>query len=83
MTLVWTFGLMLLFAVGGANPAIPEMHRVAVDVQHGMSRRIGGDVGDVRIDRHSCLLCEPPAAAIEPFAALPLFKQDWFRFRSG
>jgi chromate transporter len=27
---------MSLFAVGGANSAIPEMHRVAVDVQHWM-----------------------------------------------
>src|SRR5437879_1936822 len=34
LTLAWTFGLMSLFAVGGANAAIPEMHRVAVDVQH-------------------------------------------------
>jgi chromate transporter len=34
LTLLWTFGLMSLFAVGGANSAIPEMHRVAVDVQH-------------------------------------------------
>jgi chromate transporter len=32
--LVWTFGLMSLFAVGGANAAIPEMHRVAVDIRH-------------------------------------------------
>jgi chromate transporter len=31
-SLVWTFGLMSLFAVGGANAAIPEMHRIAVDV---------------------------------------------------
>jgi chromate transporter len=37
LTLVWTFGLMSLFAVGGANSAIPEMHRVAVDVQHWMT----------------------------------------------
>jgi chromate transporter len=36
-TLAWTFGLMSLFAVGGANSAIPEMHRVAVDVHHWMS----------------------------------------------
>jgi chromate transporter len=36
-TLAWTFGLMSLFAVGGANSAIPEMHRVAVDVRHWMS----------------------------------------------
>ncbi len=34
LTLLWTFALMSLFAVGGANSAIPEMHRVAVDVQH-------------------------------------------------
>jgi len=34
LTLAGTFGLMSLFAVGGANSAIPEMHRVAVDVQH-------------------------------------------------
>jgi len=36
-TLIWTFALMSLFAVGGANSAIPEMHRVAVDVQHWMN----------------------------------------------
>jgi chromate transporter len=36
-TLVWTFGLMSLFAVGGANSAIPEMHRVAVDVHRWMT----------------------------------------------
>jgi chromate transporter len=28
------FALMSLFAIGGANSAIPEMHRLAVDVQH-------------------------------------------------
>jgi chromate transporter len=43
-TLVLTFGLMSLFAVGGANSAIPEMHRVAVDVRHWMSDRQFGDV---------------------------------------
>jgi chromate transporter len=37
MTLAWTFGLMSLLAIGGANSTIPEMHRVAVDVQHWMS----------------------------------------------
>ena len=36
-SLVWTFGLMSLFAVGGANSAIPEMHRVAVEVRHWMT----------------------------------------------
>ena len=33
------FALLSLFAVGGANAAIPEMHRVAVDVMHWMSDR--------------------------------------------
>ena len=35
--LISTFGLMSLFAVGGANSAIPEMHRIAVDVHHWMT----------------------------------------------
>ena len=43
-TLVWTFGLMSLFAVGGANSDIPEMHRVAVDVQHWMTDKQFADV---------------------------------------
>jgi len=36
-TLFGYFALLSLFAVGGANAAIPEMHRVAVDVMHWMS----------------------------------------------
>lgn len=43
-TLAWTFGLMSLFAVGGALSAIPEMHRVAVDVNHWMSERQFADM---------------------------------------
>ena len=43
-TLVWTFGLMSLFAVGGANSAIPEMHRIAVDVQHWMNDKQFADI---------------------------------------
>ena len=43
-TLVWTFGLMSLFAVGGANSAIPEMHRIAVDVHHWMDDKQFADV---------------------------------------
>jgi chromate transporter len=43
-TLLWTFGLMSLFAVGGANSAVPEMHRIAVDVQHWMSDKQFADV---------------------------------------
>jgi chromate transporter len=36
--------LMSLFAVGGANSAIPEMHRIAVDVQHWMTDKQFADV---------------------------------------
>src|SRR6202163_1058593 len=43
-TLAWTFGLMSLFAVGGANSAGPEMHRVAVDVQHWMTDKQFADI---------------------------------------
>jgi chromate transporter len=43
-SLVLTFGLMSLFAVGGANSAIPEMHRVAVDVRHWMTDKQFADV---------------------------------------
>jgi chromate transporter len=43
-TLAWTFGLMSLFAVGGANSAIPEMHRVAVDVHHWLNDKQFADV---------------------------------------
>jgi chromate transporter len=42
--LIWTFGLMSLFAVGGANAAIPEMHRIAVDVQHWLTDKQFADV---------------------------------------
>ena len=43
-TLAWTFGLMSLFAVGGANSAIPEIHRIVVDVRHWMSDQQFSDV---------------------------------------
>ena len=43
-TLLWTFGMLSLFAVGGALSAIPEMHRVAVDVNHWMSDRQFADM---------------------------------------
>ncbi len=36
-TLITTFGLMSLFAVGGAAAAVPEMHRIAVEVHHWMT----------------------------------------------
>ena len=44
LTLAWTFGVMSLFAVGGANAAIPEIHRIAVDVRHWISDRQFADV---------------------------------------
>lgn len=33
------FALMSLFAIGGANSAIPEMHRLVVEVRHWMTDR--------------------------------------------
>jgi chromate transporter len=39
-----TFATMSLFAVGGANSAIPEMHRVAVEVRHWLTDRQFADV---------------------------------------
>lgn len=38
------FALLSLFAVGGANAAIPEMHRVAVELMHWMSDRQFADM---------------------------------------
>jgi chromate transporter len=38
------FALLSLFAVGGANAAIPEMHRVAVDVMQWMNDRQFADM---------------------------------------
>jgi len=43
-TLAWTFGLMSLFAVGGANAAIPEVHRVAVEVHHWLTDKQFADI---------------------------------------
>ena len=43
-SLIVTFGLMSLFAVGGANAAIPEMHRIAVEVHHWMTDREFADI---------------------------------------
>jgi chromate transporter len=43
-TLIVTSGLMSLFAVGGANAAIPEMHRIAVDVRHWMTDKQFADI---------------------------------------
>ncbi|MCK1737594.1 chromate transporter [Bradyrhizobium sp. 138] len=37
--LISTFGLMSLFAVGGAAAAVPEMHRIAVEVHHWMTEK--------------------------------------------
>lgn len=44
MALFGYFALLSLFAVGGANAAIPEMHRVAVEAMHWMSDRQFADM---------------------------------------
>jgi chromate transporter len=38
------FAILSLFAMGGANAAVPEMHRLAVDVMHWMSDRQFADM---------------------------------------
>ena len=37
VTLATNFALLSLFAIGGANAAIPEMHRLVVETQHWMT----------------------------------------------
>ena len=44
VTLAVRFALLSLFAIGGANAAIPEMHRLAVQVQQWMSDRQFADM---------------------------------------
>ena len=44
LTLFGYFAMLSLFAVGGANAAIPEMHRVAVDVMGWMTARQFADM---------------------------------------
>jgi chromate transporter len=44
LALAGYFALLSLFAVGGANAAIPEMHRIAVDVMHWMNDRQFADM---------------------------------------
>ncbi len=39
VTLAGFFGVLSLFAIGGGNSAVPEMHRFAVDVQHWLTDR--------------------------------------------
>ena len=44
LSLAGYFALLSLFAVGGANAAIPEIHRVAVGVMHWMNDRQFADM---------------------------------------
>jgi chromate transporter len=39
LTLASFFALVSLFAIGGANSAVPEIHRYAVEVQHWLTDR--------------------------------------------
>jgi chromate transporter len=43
-TLTWHFAILSLFAIGGANAAITEMHRVAVEVMGWMTDRQFADM---------------------------------------
>jgi len=39
LTLTGFFAVLSLFAIGGGNSAVPEMHRFSVDVQHWLTDR--------------------------------------------
>jgi chromate transporter len=43
-TLVTNFAFLSLFAIGGANAAVPEMHRLSVVVMHWMTNKQFGDM---------------------------------------
>jgi chromate transporter len=43
-TLAANMAFLSLFAIGGANAAVPEMHRLAVEVQHWMTDRQFADM---------------------------------------
>jgi chromate transporter len=47
LTLIFTFGVMSLLAVGGANAAIPEIQRIAVDIHHWMSAKQFADISQL------------------------------------
>ena len=44
LTLAGYFALMSLFAIGGANSAVPEMQRIAVEVEGWMTARQFTDI---------------------------------------
>jgi chromate transporter len=44
LTLAANFALLSLFAIGGANAAVPEIHRLAVELQHWMTDRQFADL---------------------------------------
>ncbi|HEX5508891.1 MAG TPA: chromate transporter [Pseudolabrys sp.] len=44
LTLAGYFTVLSLFAIGGANAAVPEMHRIAVEVMHWMNDRQFADM---------------------------------------
>ena len=43
LSLAGFFAVLSLFAIGGGNSAVPEMHRYAVDVQHWLTDQQFGD----------------------------------------
>jgi chromate transporter len=44
LSLLGNFALISLFAIGGANAAVPEMHRLAVDLHHWMTDKQFADL---------------------------------------
>lgn len=69
--LISTFGLMSLFAVGGAAAAVPEMHRIAVDVHHWMTEKQFADAYAI------AQLSPGPKSAMPSPASPARWRQRW------
>ena len=63
------FALLSLFAVGGANAAIPEMHRISVDVMRWMTDRQFADMFAI--------------AQVSPGPNVIIVARTWDRFKQA
>ena len=87
LTLAGNFALMSLFAMGGANAALPEMHRLAVEVMHWMTDRQFADlyaIGHVGFPRIPGDALVATLAMCGPTCVFAFFVgQVWDRFKEA
>jgi hypothetical protein len=72
LTLAGFFALMSLFAIGGANSAVPEIHRFAVNVQNWLSDRQFSEsfaLAQLTPGRAARLRCWPFSSAPPPIVS--------------